>query len=126
MRVTEEDNPLHIRDVQIAKGYRGRDAGTFLLNTAYRWARARGLAECQLPCSSTIRPHAYTCGLVISRPDRGSRNSARAGTWFRAFDQTSSIPALIHAVVTIPREELNSRGLSPNARRNIAGKALWL
>jgi GNAT superfamily N-acetyltransferase len=48
MRVTEEHHSLHIRDVQIAQGYRGRGAGTFLLNTAHRWARARGLAECQL------------------------------------------------------------------------------
>jgi GNAT superfamily N-acetyltransferase len=48
MRVTEENDSLHIRDVQVAEGWRGQGAGTFLLNTAHRWARARGLAECQL------------------------------------------------------------------------------
>ena len=48
MRVTEEGNSLHIRDVQVVEGWRRTGAGTFLLETAHRWARARGLTETQL------------------------------------------------------------------------------
>ncbi|SAL10434.1 N-acetyltransferase GCN5 [Caballeronia sordidicola] len=48
MRVTEEDESLHIRDVQVIEGWRRTGAGTFLLDTAHRWARARGLKETQL------------------------------------------------------------------------------
>ena len=48
MRVTEEDQSLHIRDVQVVEGWRRTGAGTFLLDTAHRWARARGLTETQL------------------------------------------------------------------------------
>ncbi|PLZ02114.1 GNAT family N-acetyltransferase [Burkholderia sp. WAC0059] len=48
LRLTEEGDSLHIRDLQIASGYRGQGAGTFLLNTSHRWARERGLRELQL------------------------------------------------------------------------------
>ncbi|MBU9280393.1 GNAT family N-acetyltransferase [Burkholderia multivorans] len=48
LRVTEEGDSLHIRDVQIAAGHRGRGAGTYLLDMSHRWARARGLHELQL------------------------------------------------------------------------------
>ncbi len=48
LRITEEGDSLHIRDVQIAEGQRRRGAGTYLLNVAHRWARARGLQELQL------------------------------------------------------------------------------
>lgn len=48
MRVTEEGNSLHIRDVQVIETWRRTGAGTFLLETAHRWARARGLTETQL------------------------------------------------------------------------------
>ena len=48
MRVTQEDQSLHIRDVQVVEGWRRTGAGTFLLDTAHRWERARGLTETQL------------------------------------------------------------------------------
>jgi GNAT superfamily N-acetyltransferase len=48
LRLTEEGDSLHIRDVQIAEGHRGEGAGTFLLETSHRWARERGLRELQL------------------------------------------------------------------------------
>jgi GNAT superfamily N-acetyltransferase len=48
LRLTEEGNSLHIRDVQIAPGYRRQGAGTYLLETSHRWARERGLSELQL------------------------------------------------------------------------------
>ncbi|HTH76586.1 MAG TPA: GNAT family N-acetyltransferase [Trinickia sp.] len=48
LRLTEEGDSLHIRDVQIAEGYRGHGAGTFLLETSHTWARERGLRELQL------------------------------------------------------------------------------
>lgn len=48
LRLTEEGDSLHIRDVQIAEGYRRRGAGTYLLEMSHRWARARGLRELQL------------------------------------------------------------------------------
>jgi GNAT superfamily N-acetyltransferase len=48
LRLTEESDSLHIRDVQIAQGHRGQGAGTFLLETSHRWARERGLRELQL------------------------------------------------------------------------------
>lgn len=48
LRLTEEGNSLHIRDVQIAAGHRGQGAGTFLLETSHDWARERGLRELQL------------------------------------------------------------------------------
>jgi GNAT superfamily N-acetyltransferase len=48
LRITEEGDSLHIRDVQIADGHRRQGAGTFLLDTSHRWARARGLRESQL------------------------------------------------------------------------------
>lgn len=48
LRLTEEGDSLHIRDVQIAAGHRGQGAGTFLLETSRRWARERGLRELQL------------------------------------------------------------------------------
>jgi GNAT superfamily N-acetyltransferase len=48
LRITEEGDSLHIRDVQIAQGHRCQGAGTYLLDTSHRWARARGLRESQL------------------------------------------------------------------------------
>ncbi|HWX11307.1 MAG TPA: GNAT family N-acetyltransferase [Trinickia sp.] len=48
LRLTEEGNSLHIRDVQIAAGHRRQGAGTYLLETSNRWARERGLRELQL------------------------------------------------------------------------------
>ncbi|MEK6426088.1 MAG: GNAT family N-acetyltransferase [Burkholderia gladioli] len=48
MRLTEEGDSLHIRDVQISEGHRGIGAGSYLLDTAHRWAQARGLRETQL------------------------------------------------------------------------------
>lgn len=48
LRLTEEGDSLHIRDVQIAEGHRGEGAGTFLLETSHRWALERGLHELQL------------------------------------------------------------------------------
>lgn len=48
LRLTEEGDSLHIRDVQIAEGHRGEGAGTFLLETSHQWARERGLQELQL------------------------------------------------------------------------------
>ncbi|HDR8857371.1 TPA: GNAT family N-acetyltransferase [Burkholderia territorii] len=48
LRVTEEGDSLHIRDVQIAAGHRGQGAGTYMLDMSHRWARARGLRELQL------------------------------------------------------------------------------
>jgi ribosomal protein S18 acetylase RimI-like enzyme len=48
LRITEEGDSLHIRDVQIAEGHRRRGAGTYLLEISHRWARARGLRELQL------------------------------------------------------------------------------
>src|SRR6185437_5757304 len=48
LRLTEEGDSLHIRDVQIADGHRGQGAGTFLLETSHRWASERGLHELQL------------------------------------------------------------------------------
>src|SRR6202012_806899 len=48
LRITEEGDSLHIRDVQIAEGHRRQGAGTYLLDTSHRWARARGLRESQL------------------------------------------------------------------------------
>jgi len=48
LRVTEEGDSLHIRDVQIVDGYRGQGAGTFLLDISHQWARERGLRELQL------------------------------------------------------------------------------
>lgn len=48
LRLTEEGDSLHIRDVQIAAGHRRHGAGTYLLETSHRWARERGLRETQL------------------------------------------------------------------------------
>ena len=48
LRLTEEGDSLHIRDVQIAEGYRRRGAGTYLLDMSHQWARERGLRELQL------------------------------------------------------------------------------
>lgn len=48
LRLTEEDDSLHIRDVQIAEGHRRQGAGTYLLETSHHWARERGLRELQL------------------------------------------------------------------------------
>ncbi|KAF1029695.1 MAG: hypothetical protein GAK40_00353 [Burkholderia plantarii] len=48
MRLTQEGDSLHIRDVQIVAGHRGAGAGTYLLDTAHRWAGQRGLRETQL------------------------------------------------------------------------------
>jgi GNAT superfamily N-acetyltransferase len=48
LRMTEEGDSLHIRDVQIAADHRRQGAGTFLLRTCHRWARERGLQELQL------------------------------------------------------------------------------
>lgn len=48
LRVTEEGDSLHIRDVQIVEGQRGRGAGSFLLDVSHRWARERELRELQL------------------------------------------------------------------------------
>lgn len=48
LRVTIEDDSLHIRDVQIVDGYRGHGAGTYLLMVSHRWAETRGLRETQL------------------------------------------------------------------------------
>jgi GNAT superfamily N-acetyltransferase len=48
LRITQEGDSLHIRDVQIAEGYRRLGAGTYLLDMAHQWARERGLRELQL------------------------------------------------------------------------------
>jgi GNAT superfamily N-acetyltransferase len=48
LRLTEEGDSLHIRDIQIAPGHRRQGAGTYLLETSHRWARERGLRELQL------------------------------------------------------------------------------
>ncbi len=48
LRITVEGDSLHIRDVQIAEGYRRRGAGTYMLDLAHQWARERGLRELQL------------------------------------------------------------------------------
>jgi GNAT superfamily N-acetyltransferase len=48
LRLTEEGDSLHIRDVQIAEGYRRRGAGTYMLDISHQWARERGLRELQL------------------------------------------------------------------------------
>lgn len=48
LRLTEEGDSLHIRDVQIAVGHRRQGAGTYLLQTCHQWARQRGLRELQL------------------------------------------------------------------------------
>jgi GNAT superfamily N-acetyltransferase len=48
LRITEEGDSLHIRDVQIAEGHRRHGAGTYLLDVSHRWARERGLRELQL------------------------------------------------------------------------------
>ncbi|SMF98874.1 GNAT family N-acetyltransferase [Burkholderia singularis] len=48
LRITEEGDSLHIRDVQITPGYRQRGAGTYLLDMSHRFALARGLHETQL------------------------------------------------------------------------------
>ncbi|WP_297353942.1 GNAT family N-acetyltransferase [Paraburkholderia sp.] len=48
LRITEEGDSLHIRDVQIADGYRRRGAGTYMLEISHQWARERGLRELQL------------------------------------------------------------------------------
>jgi GNAT superfamily N-acetyltransferase len=48
LRLTEEGDSLHIRDVQIAPDHRRQGAGTYLLETSHRWARERGLRELQL------------------------------------------------------------------------------
>lgn len=48
LRVTEEGDSLHIRDVQIAEGHRRHGAGTYLLDISHQWARERGLRELQL------------------------------------------------------------------------------
>lgn len=48
LRITQEGDSLHIRDVQIAEGYRRLGAGTYLLDMSHQWARERGLRELQL------------------------------------------------------------------------------
>jgi GNAT superfamily N-acetyltransferase len=48
LRITEEGDSLHIRDVQIADGFRRRGAGTYMLEISHQWARERGLRELQL------------------------------------------------------------------------------
>ena len=48
LRITEEGDSLHIRDVQIAEGHRSRGAGTYLLEFSHRRAREHGLHELQL------------------------------------------------------------------------------
>jgi GNAT superfamily N-acetyltransferase len=48
LRITEEGDSLHIRDVQIAEGHRRLGAGTYLLDMSHQWARERGLRELQL------------------------------------------------------------------------------
>ena len=48
LRLTEEGDSLHIRDVQIAASHRGQGAGTYLLDMSHRWAKARVLSELQL------------------------------------------------------------------------------
>jgi GNAT superfamily N-acetyltransferase len=48
LRITQEGDSLHIRDVQIAEGHRRLGAGTYLLDTSHQWARERGLRELQL------------------------------------------------------------------------------
>jgi ribosomal protein S18 acetylase RimI-like enzyme len=48
LRLTVEDDSLHIRDVQVAEGYRGHGAGTYLLDLSHRWAKSHGLRETQL------------------------------------------------------------------------------
>jgi GNAT superfamily N-acetyltransferase len=39
---------LYIHELQIAAGYRGKGAGTFLMETSHRWARQHGLHESKL------------------------------------------------------------------------------
>ncbi|WP_323120731.1 GNAT family N-acetyltransferase [Burkholderia alba] len=48
LRITEEGDSLHVRDVQVAQGYRQQGAGTHLLDMSHRWAKVRGLRETQL------------------------------------------------------------------------------
>lgn len=48
LRITEEGDSLHIRDVQIDATHRQCGAGTYLLDMSHRWAKARGLRETQL------------------------------------------------------------------------------
>ncbi|WP_062611851.1 GNAT family N-acetyltransferase [Caballeronia calidae] len=48
MLLSEEPDSLHICEVQIVHGYRGRGAGTCLLNTAHLLAAKRGLTQCRL------------------------------------------------------------------------------
>jgi len=39
---------LYIHEVHVAADYRGRGAGTFLIQTSHRWAREHGLRESSL------------------------------------------------------------------------------
>jgi len=43
-----EAQTLCIHELQIAAGYRGKGAGTFLVETSHRWAQEHGLRECKL------------------------------------------------------------------------------
>jgi GNAT superfamily N-acetyltransferase len=54
LRITEEGDSLHIRDVQIAEGHRRRGAGTYLLNTS------RSLR------TATARIRRQSCGTSLS------------------------------------------------------------
>jgi GNAT superfamily N-acetyltransferase len=48
LRLTVDGRSLHIRDVQIAEGYRRHGAGTYLLDISHRWAKTKGLRETEL------------------------------------------------------------------------------
>ncbi|WP_153100107.1 GNAT family N-acetyltransferase [Paraburkholderia hayleyella] len=48
LRLTEEHNSLHVRDLQIAKTHRSQGAGTYLLDVVHQWARERGVQTLQL------------------------------------------------------------------------------
>lgn len=74
LRVTEEGDSLHIRDVQIAAGHRGQGAGTYMLDMSHRWARARGLHELQLRVfvDNPARPPLSAHGLSRHRAAPGA------------------------------------------------------
>jgi GNAT superfamily N-acetyltransferase len=48
LAMAAQGQTLYIHELQIAGGYRGKGAGTFLLETSHRWARDHGLHELKL------------------------------------------------------------------------------
>jgi GNAT superfamily N-acetyltransferase len=48
LRISDEGDALHIRDVQLAPAFRGAGGGTFLLETVRAWARRRRLRVLRL------------------------------------------------------------------------------